>query len=257
MSFDNQNDSDSFDLDAEAIFERELQLENKKSKKAKYVIKDEVRLNVKKLPKALLKVEDLAPNKLGRVIEVINEDLVLVDFWDTKPAKVYLSPKFLKLDTPASEVAKRSADYVEEVVEVNNEVKTINDMISMGKVKINPTLKVGLEIPNSTYVAPLKADTGKERVDLINPDFILEIGRVLGYGANKYPNGDYNYLEGQGLEYSRVYSSLNRHILKWYSGEQLDPETGIHHLIHAAANLQFLFNYDTMGKGIDNRRFKK
>jgi len=47
----------------------------------------------------------------------------------------------------------------------------------------------------------------KYRLDLIHPTVILELGKVLTYGANKY--GERNYQKG--LAYHRVYGAALRH----------------------------------------------
>lgn len=249
--FDDIEDKDF--TEADSIFSEEFSKEEREANKllCKFKVKDEVRLTIDGgLTKQLLKVKDLHINKLGRIIQIVDQDTVLVDFWDTTPTKVQLNVSTLTLQTPAEEIAKLSAYYV--APDKVEPPKVTSCLMADGGEVILDSVSKPVSLPNTA----VKHDSGKERVDLINPNFILEMGRVLGYGANKYPSSDYNYLEGQGLDYSRVYSSLQRHILKWYSGEQIDPESGIPHLIHAAANLQFLFNYDTMSKGKDDRRFK-
>ena len=79
-------------------------------------------------------------------------------------------------------------------------------------------------------------DEGKPRVDLIDHEFILNTGRALGYGADKY--GDDNFRSG--IKSRRIYGSLFRHLNAWLGGEDLDPESGLDHLAHAGANLSIL-----------------
>lgn len=104
--------------------------------------------------------------------------------------------------------------------------------------------------------SPKKFDTGKPRTDLIRPEFILALGEVLGYGADKYsePIGETpNYLKGEGFQYSRIIGSLERHIQEWKMGVNIDKESNKHHLAHAAANIMFLLTYELTEKGIDDR----
>ena len=104
--------------------------------------------------------------------------------------------------------------------------------------------------------SPKKFDNDKPRLDLIRPEFILGLGEVLAYGAEKYdePVGTTpNYLKGDGFNYSRILGSLERHIQQFKMGENIDPESGKHHLKHAAANLMFLLTYEESEKGIDDR----
>ena len=64
---------------------------------------------------------------------------------------------------------------------------------------------------------------------------INEIGTVV-QGAN-------NWQEVDNAE-ERYYNAAMRHIDLWWNGEKRDPETGIHHLAHAATNLFFLMWFD-------------
>ena len=74
---------------------------------------------------------------------------------------------------------------------------------------------------------------GKSRVDLVNPEFITEIGYVLEYGANKY--GENNWRKG--FKWMRIYASTLRHLFAWAMDEDTDEESGFTHLSHAAANI--------------------
>jgi hypothetical protein len=105
-------------------------------------------------------------------------------------------------------------------------------------------------------IKPQKFDTGKPRMDLIRPEFTLGLGEALAYGADKYSEkrGETpNYLLGDGFNYSKIIGSLERHIAAWKMGENVDPESQLHHLKLASANLMFLLTYEESDKGIDDR----
>lgn len=85
-----------------------------------------------------------------------------------------------------------------------------------------------------------KYDQGKAKVFLVEPDFILGIARVLTYGAAKYSDDNWK----KDLEVSRIYSALQRHVLRWRQGEKNDSESHESHLYHAACCLMFLDYYD-------------
>jgi len=85
----------------------------------------------------------------------------------------------------------------------------------------------------------IKDDKSKARMDLITPQFLTGLGEVLTHGAEKY--GSHNWRHG--FDFSRVYASLQRHLTAWHSGIDIDAESGLSHLDHAAANIMFLSTY--------------
>lgn len=88
----------------------------------------------------------------------------------------------------------------------------------------------------------LKFDQGKVDWAILPIDASKEIIKVFQFGAEKYARG--NFLEGDGLAYSRVLNSLLRHTYSFMQGEDLDPETGISHLAHAGCNIYMLLTYE-------------
>lgn len=101
-----------------------------------------------------------------------------------------------------------------------------------------------------------KYNDGKPKMSLIRPEFKKGLAEGLTYGYDKYDEkiGDIqNYLKGEGFHYSTIFDSLQRHLDAWWGGEDLDPESGIHHLSLAAANLMFLHTYEHSEKGKDDR----
>lgn len=90
-------------------------------------------------------------------------------------------------------------------------------------------------------MAGKKNDQSKNRLELIPPEVISAIGAGLTYGANKY--NDDNWREG--ISYRRVYGALQRHLQAFWSGENIDSESGLPHLYHAACNLTFLITFES------------
>ncbi len=99
----------------------------------------------------------------------------------------------------------------------------------------------------------LKFDTGKPRLDLIAPEFMMYIGQVLHYGVEKYDKVNKAYNWRYGMAWSRPLGAALRHIFQWMGGEKLDRESGLPHLAHAATNLMFLVSYEVTGVGEDDR----
>jgi hypothetical protein len=100
--------------------------------------------------------------------------------------------------------------------------------------------------------AGAKFDGGKIGVWMLPPDPLIDIARVLDFGAQKYAS--YNWTNG--IKYSRIYGSLLRHLWAWWKGEDIDPESGLHHLAHAGCNVLFLLQFSRSRKSFDDRPVK-
>lgn len=95
-----------------------------------------------------------------------------------------------------------------------------------------------------------KFDEGKLRYDLMPPEALDGTIKVMTFGAKKYSDRNWE----KGLLYSRVFAALMRHMWAWWRGEDLDEETGLNHLHHAACCITFLQTFvERNQKGIDDR----
>ena len=83
----------------------------------------------------------------------------------------------------------------------------------------------------------VKYDQDKPRYDLVPFGALDEVASVLGYGANKYSDDNWNKLDN--LEKRYIAAAL-RHISKDRQGEEIDPESGYSHLAHAVTSLMFI-----------------
>lgn len=71
----------------------------------------------------------------------------------------------------------------------------------------------------------------------------------MGFGAKKYE--DYGW--AAGLDHSRVYAAILRHLFAYWRGENNDPESGESHLAHAGCGIMFLLTYKINDIGRDDR----
>lgn len=107
--------------------------------------------------------------------------------------------------------------------------------------------------PVSKLTEGTKFDGGKPTTSLLPSKPLLEIAKVLDFGAAKYEPHNWK----KGIKYSRVLSAAQRHLLAWNDGEQLDPDSKLTHLAHAACNILFLLEYELSGMTeFDDRRKK-
>jgi hypothetical protein len=83
--------------------------------------------------------------------------------------------------------------------------------------------------------AGLKYDQDKPRTDLLPTEPLIDIAKVLAFGAKKYTENSW-----QKVETKRYYGAALRHLFAWKQGEVNDPESGLPHLAHAACCLLFM-----------------
>lgn len=86
----------------------------------------------------------------------------------------------------------------------------------------------------------IKADSGKVRLELLPSRAVEAVGRVLTLGARKYAPDNWRKVD----DLSRYTGAALRHIFAHMGGEKLDPESGEHHLAHAACCLLFIVELD-------------
>lgn len=94
-----------------------------------------------------------------------------------------------------------------------------------------------------------KYDSGKVGLHLLPPEPLMEIAKVLDFGAKKYDAWNWS----KGISYSRVYGALLRHLFAWWKGEDTDPESGLKHLAHAGCCVLFLLQYSINRNDFDDR----
>ncbi len=100
-----------------------------------------------------------------------------------------------------------------------------------------------------------KFDDGKITMDLILPEFELELGRVMTHGAAVH--GKYEFLEDdpEPLQWSQVYAAMKRHSNAFWTGESMDVDD-FHHLAAVAANAMMLYTLEQYGRGTDDRPYR-
>ena len=94
-----------------------------------------------------------------------------------------------------------------------------------------------------------KFDSKKPRTDLIPVAPLMSLADLYRMGADKYADRNWE----QGMEYSRLYGALLRHLFKWWGGEEIDKEDGQHHLDSVAFCALGLREYTIKNTGTDDR----
>jgi len=92
--------------------------------------------------------------------------------------------------------------------------------------------------------------TKPEQYDDIPTEAIRALARVYAMGADKYERGNYR----KGYDWSLSYSALMRHLWSFWQGEDIDPESGESHLMHAAWHCFTLFHFTQTQRAYDDRQ---
>jgi len=97
-----------------------------------------------------------------------------------------------------------------------------------------------------------KDSIGADKVPLhLWPTTATALGAMaLLDGAMKYGRSNYRAI---GVRASIYFDALQRHLFKWFEGEELDPDSGLPHLAHVLACVAILVDAQACGKLNDDR----
>ncbi len=90
----------------------------------------------------------------------------------------------------------------------------------------------------------------KAPLSTVPANVLAELGVAMLEGALKY--GRHNYRHA-GVRASVYYDALMRHMMAWWEGEDIDPDSGVPHIVKAIATLVVLRDADFRGVLEDDR----
>lgn len=90
----------------------------------------------------------------------------------------------------------------------------------------------------------------KAAISVVPACVILGIGLALLEGARKY--GRHNY-RAAGVRASVYYDAAFRHMSSFWEGQDIDPDSGLHHIDKAMASLAVLRDSIVQGNWVDDR----
>jgi hypothetical protein len=93
-----------------------------------------------------------------------------------------------------------------------------------------------------------KHDDGKLDWSLLPWSPIIALVKLFMVGAKKYDRDNWK----KGMDYSRCYNALLRHLTVWWNGERIDPETKCHHLTSVMWCALVLLYYEMAGKAYEH-----
>lgn len=90
----------------------------------------------------------------------------------------------------------------------------------------------------------------KAPISTVSGPVMAEVGVAMLEGARKY--GRHNY-RVSGVRASVYYDAAWRHFQQWWEGEDIDPDSGLHHLAKAAACIMVMRDSIIQGNWVDDR----
>lgn len=90
----------------------------------------------------------------------------------------------------------------------------------------------------------------KAPLSVVPMNVVAEIGVAMLEGASKY--GRHNY-RGVGVRASVYFDATMRHLIDWWEGVDLDPDSGMSHITKALASLTVLRDAQMQGMCTDDR----
>lgn len=103
----------------------------------------------------------------------------------------------------------------------------------------------------SGYTGGVKNDADKPDMSLLPRGPLEREAQVLMHGARKYGRNNWR----DGFDHTRLIAAALRHIVAYSDGEDMDPETGLCHLDHAACMIHFLSELRLTHPELDDRGF--
>lgn len=92
--------------------------------------------------------------------------------------------------------------------------------------------------------------TGKAPMSTVSAPVLAEIGVAMLEGACKY--GRHNY-RAVGVRASVYYDATLRHLMAWWEGQDIDPDSGMSHITKAITSLVVLRDAMIQGMVEDDR----
>ena len=126
------------------------------------------------------------------------------------------------------------------------EYLTVFGSIPVDGVTISPET---LDAIKKQAGAALKFDTDKLPLNLLSTEAMNQTAAVLKFGAQKYAEHNWR----KGFAWSRPLAAAMRHITAFNDGEDIDPESGLSHMAHAACCIMFLLEFEKTHPELDDR----
>ena len=124
--------------------------------------------------------------------------------------------------------------------------------VEMRKLTVDPLPGTKEERERAITNQAEHKSTGKPPLAILPRAGLEGVAQVMAFGAKKYDL--HNWRKGSSdIEFL---NSTVRHIYKYLDGEDLDDESGLHHLAHATCDLMFILQWIADGI-LEDKRYKR
>ena len=133
-------------------------------------------------------------------------------------------------------------------------IQRMIDVIKEADPEYDPEMDTDLEMTyNKVMLKDLSKDKkalryneGKLKWSMVHYQSLAPLVRVLMYGEKKYARDNWK----KGLNREEILDSMMRHLTALIDGQEIDPESGEHHIGHIMCNCMFYsyFNVGSEGK---------
>ncbi len=115
----------------------------------------------------------------------------------------------------------------------------------------------GLDVRSNDLPASIKLSNPKDAVgtrkapmSVVPAQPLMELGLALAEGARRY--GRHNY-RAAGVRASVYYDAARRHLMAWWEGQDVDPDSGLSHLVKVMACMTVLRDSQLRANWTDDR----
>lgn len=158
------------------------------------------------------------------------------------------------VDAAAKAEREAAANYAKNEPEVTVEpiqTRSFPDWAVRGWRAAGPKGPVGPQGPDVNGPNPKDlAGRSKPDLSLVSGTMLAHVAAALQDGLDKYGLANWRQIAVQARTYS---AASSRHVKLWEDGEDFAPDSGVHHLAHAAATLLIILDALACGSLIDNR----
>ena len=128
--------------------------------------------------------------------------------------------------------------------------KVVQPIPAWDPMTLGPDL-VGVKLPETKPSNPKDViGSTKPPLSCIPTGPLYEVGAAMLDGSAKYGRHNWRVI---GVRSSVYYDAALRHLMKWWEGEELDTDSGCHHLAHAVACCLIVRDAANLGQLTDDR----